>query len=69
MENPEKPAKSGQTANRRYRFVVQATGAQYFVIVFGHAFATEIAPALRTAGNCLPQHMVEASLMQQVFHH
>jgi hypothetical protein len=36
--------------------------------VFGHAFAAKIAPALRTARNRFPQQMIEAALMQQIFH-
>jgi hypothetical protein len=68
MQNPDNPAVPRQTPTLLSHFVVQAAGTQYFVVVFGHAFAAEIAPTLRAAGDCFPQHMIAASLMKQVFH-
>ena len=36
--------------------------------MFGYTFAAKIAMALRAAGNRFAQHMIEASLVHQIFH-
>jgi hypothetical protein len=68
MDNAGKSAEPVQAGSISIDFAAQTGGTQYFVFMFGDAFATKIALALRAAGNRFAQHMIEASLMQQIFH-
>jgi hypothetical protein len=68
MGNANQSAQSAASGPIRTDVNAQAGGTENLVFVFGYTFATKIATALRAAGNRFPQHMVETSLMQQIFH-
>jgi hypothetical protein len=68
MDKAGKSAEPAQAGNIGIDFVAQAGGTQDFVFMFSYTFPTKIAMALRAAGNRFAQHMIEASLMHQIFH-